>query len=829
LSRVCIIVLVCLSLVLPWAAPVHAASVVRVGIFQSPPLNFVDEEGRPQGLFVDILGEIARQEGWRLRYVPGSWAECLQRLRQGSIDVLLSIAYTPRRARRYDFNRHTVISTWGQVYVRRGLDIQTVLDLAGKTVAVLKGDIYNQDLRRLVREFEVTCRFREVDRYEQVFALVQRGEADVGAAERLFGDRMQARYSLRETPIVFSNHQLRFGFPKGTRRELIAAVDRVLGRMKAQEGSPYYQALDRWLVVRPHPRLPEWLYWVLVTLVGLGLLSFLVSAVLRRQVRRKTAELAAKNQELAEGLERLARAEADLRASRERYRTLVDNLPYGLFIADCTTARLLFVNPRFCQLFGYDPQEILELTLWDLALPSEHEHLRALLRRYAAGEEASTTFRCTGRRKDGSTVRCEVNVSSVPYQGQKGLQGVTREVTAEEMLERQLVQAQKMEAVGTLASGVAHEFNNILMAIRGYAQLLATALGEDPRLRGYLDKIEHSARRAADLTSTMLSFSRLESGEKRPVDLTTVVKGVVGLLKRTLPPHIELVLEPPPKLPPVLGNPNHLEQVLLNLAVNARDAMPEGGRITVRLRWQKVDAPFRARNPWARAGSYCVIEVSDTGSGMPPEVLSRIFEPFFTTKEPGRGTGLGLAVAYRIVENHQGVILAESSPGQGSTFYMYLPAMEQAELPLAVAPGERPLPQGQGRWILVVDDEPPVREISREALESVGYLVSEAAHGQEALDLYRRALRVGRPFDLVILDLGMPVMDGRECLHRILEIDPQARVVVTTGYTQGDLELGELAQATKGILEKPFDLTTLIHRVGEVLASLPPRRGRPAS
>ena len=799
-----------------------------MGIFQFPPLNFIDDTGRARGLFVDVLDEIARKQGWRLRYLPSSWAQNLERLQRGQIDILLSIAYTPERARRFIFSRDTVITTWARLYVRRQQDIQTVLDLAGKTVAVLKGDIYYQDLQGLVREFKVPCRFLEKDSYPQVLAAVQKGEADGGAVERIFGDRMLARYSLRETPIIFGNHQLRFGFSKHTPPELVAAVNQMLGQMKKQVGSPYYQALDRWLTVRPHPRLPEWLYWLLGAVVSLGLLSLLASAVLRRQVRRKTAELAAKNRQLAEGLERLAQMEADLRASRERYRSLVENLPYGLFIADCTSARLWFVNPRFCQLFGYGRREMEGLSLWDLAAPGEHEHLRALLRRYAAGEEAGTTFRCTGRRKDGARVRCELSVSLAPYQGRKGIQGVTREVTGEEMLERQLVQAQKMEAVGTLASGVAHEFNNILMAIRGYAQLLAAALGEDPRLRGYLEKIEHGARRAADLTGTMLSFSRLESGEKRPVDLAAVVKGVVGLLKRTLPPHVELVLEPPPELPPVLGNPNHLEQVLLNLAVNARDAMPGGGRISLRLRHQKVDSTFRARNPWACAESYCVIEVRDTGGGMAPEVLARIFEPFFTTKEPGRGTGLGLAVAYRIVENHQGALLAESEPGRGSTFYLYLPALEQAEpAPAAGEGSDRPLPPGRGRWVLVVDDEPPVREISREALESVGYLVSEAAHGQEALDLYRRALRVGQPFDLVILDLGMPVMDGRECLRRIREIDPQARILVTTGYTRADQELGELARATAGILEKPFDLTTLIHRVGEVLAGMSPRRGRP--
>ncbi|MBI4798022.1 MAG: PAS domain S-box protein [Desulfarculus sp.] len=512
------------------------------------------------------------------------------------------------------------------------------------------------------------------------------------------------------------------------------------------------------------------------------------------------------------------KAEEALQQSEERYRSLVENVPYGLCITELPSGRFLFINRTVCEMFGYTFDEGLHKTLWDVTDPAEHQEMRRRVTLHLDGTGVATPSVYTGLRKDGGKFRYEATVALVSYQGRPALQGIIRDVTSQEMLERQLQQAQKMEAVGTLAGGVAHEFNNILMAIRGYTQLMAQTPDLPAKAALYLAKIENSTKRAADLTNTMLSFSRLDTGGRRAVWVNEVVEEVRALLGQTLPPHIELDLRLTPDLPPVRANQNHLEQVVLNLALNARDAMEEGGLLTIATAVAVLDLDFCGIHPWARPGPYVLIEVTDTGSGMPAAVLEHVFEPFFTTKEPGRGTGLGLALAYTMIKAHGGGLVVKSLAGQGSRFVIYLPATQGdlAAQEAAAAQEASPL-AGQGQRLLVVDDEPAVREVAREALTQHGYRVHEAGHGQEALEMYAAARERGRPYGLVLLDLAMPVMDGQRCLELLLEMDPAARVLVATGHGGDESSLSALEGRAAGVLRKPFDLTTLLTQVAELL------------
>jgi PAS domain S-box-containing protein len=514
------------------------------------------------------------------------------------------------------------------------------------------------------------------------------------------------------------------------------------------------------------------------------------------------------------------RAEEALHQSEERYRSLVENVPFGLCISEMPSGKFLFLNRTVCEIFGYTLAEGMEKTIWDIADPADHARMGQRVKAHLdGGEGLALPAVYTGLRKDGGRLRFEVTVALVSYQGRPALQGIVRDVTSQELLERQLQQSQKMEAVGTLAGGVAHEFNNILMAIRGYTQLLAQIPALPARAGEFLGKIEASTKRAADLTYTMLSFSRLETGQRQGVRVNEVVEEVGALLAQTLPPHIELALETAGDLPLVLANQNQLGQVVLNLALNSRDAMDQGGRLTIATGSARLGQEFCEVHPWARPGLYVLIEVSDTGSGMPPEVLEHVFEPFYTTKEPGRGTGLGLALAYTMIGSHEGGMVVQSRPGQGSRFSVYLPAA--GELPVATAisaPPQAAPRAGQGQRLLVVDDEPAVREVAREALEQHGYLVGEAGQGQEALEMYARAREQGHPFDLVLLDLAMPVMDGEKCLTRLLEMDPAARVLVATGHGGEQAAMDKLEGRVVGVLKKPFDLQTLLAEVARLLA-----------
>ncbi|MCB2186191.1 MAG: PAS domain S-box protein [Deltaproteobacteria bacterium] len=516
-------------------------------------------------------------------------------------------------------------------------------------------------------------------------------------------------------------------------------------------------------------------------------------------------------------------AEEKLHQSEARYRSLVEDMPYGLFLVELPSGRFLFLNSEIQRMFGFEPGEPITRTIWDVIAPRDHELVAKRFAQRLAGQGVSSSYTYTAFRKDGTPMRVEATVTLTEYNGKMAAQGFARDITAQENLQKQLEQAQKMEAVGTLAGGVAHEFNNILMAIRGYSQLLAGREGLAAPHREHLTQIDEATKRASDLVESMLNFSRLEGGGVQAVEPNRVVQMVARLLERTLPPNLSLQLRLGPELPLVMANPHHLEQILLNLAVNARDAMPDGGVITIRTGNLVVDEKFLRGHPWARAANYDWIAVEDQGVGIPAEVLPRIFEPFFTTKEPGKGTGLGLSVAYSMIKTHQGEIEVDSRPGAGAVFTLYLPGDPELELPAPEESRDTPLPQGRGQRILVVDDEAAVRDISREALESFGYQVALASQGREALELYTAAQERGEAYDLVILDLSMPVMDGRQCLAELWQVDPGARVIVATGHIADHRELPGLGLEVTGVLGKPFDLAELLQEVHQALAT--PRVG----
>ena len=404
-----------------------------------------------------------------------------------------------------------------------------------------------------------------------------------------------------------------------------------------------------------------------------------------------------------------------------------------------------------------------------------------------------------------------------------------QDMTEREELQRQLQHAQKMEAVGTLAAGMAHEFNNILMGIQGYAQLVCTNGETKDSNVHYMQQILLSCGRAAGLIKKMLIFARPDTGEKQATQVNAVVNSVMQILRQTIPPQIELKSDLDEALPPVMAVPSQLEQVLVNLGVNGRDAMPEGGQLTFRTQLTEIDKEFVANHSWAKMGTYVEIAVEDNGDGIREEHIEHVFDPFFTTKEPGKGTGLGLSIVYSIVKNHKGHILAESEPGKGSCFRVFLEVEKTRTAGFREPRSVNGLPagsheekmmethKGRGERVLVVDDEEQVREVAEGILNTFGYQTVAASNGREAVELYRKSLEDDRPFALVLLDKGMPVMDGDACLVALLELDPKVRVLFTTGYADEPLRNHAIESGATGFLHKPFDLENLLSAVKKVL------------
>lgn len=522
--------------------------------------------------------------------------------------------------------------------------------------------------------------------------------------------------------------------------------------------------------------------------------------------------------------ERLKAQEA-LRQSEERYRSLVENSPDGIFMAEIPSGRIRFVNDEICRMFGFNRQEALELTFWDVLSAEEASKVKELVQRVLSGQELSKeSISVKGLRRDQTHILLDVRVALINYQGEELVQGIVRDTTEQDRLQRQLQHAQRMEALGTLAAGVAHEFNNILASMRGFAELWLMDLeGKGLLAEGethYAKEVLAGCDRAGALTRRMLTLARVEAGERCPLKVNQVTEAAQRLLRQTISPNVSIKLALSGGLPFVMADPTQLEQVILNLAVNARDAMPEGGTLRIGTRYSLLDDDFCKRYPYAVPGSYVEIFVEDDGIGIPEELKERIFDPFFTTKEAGKGTGLGLSVSYSIVKAHDGYIIVQSPPDgkdRGSLFRIFLPPVEVEGDQGVPAKEPSSLPRGQGERILVVDDETRVRQILNKVLETNGYEVTLAANGQEAARSYVEALERGQQFHAVILDMAMPVRDGRWAMAEILKVDPSARVMIVTGYIDEEWLDEKLRARARAILHKPFDVSILLGTLRECL------------
>ncbi len=518
---------------------------------------------------------------------------------------------------------------------------------------------------------------------------------------------------------------------------------------------------------------------------------------------------------LARDISELREAERGREESERRYRSLFERVLDAVATFD-EDGRLVDLNPAGRDLLGTGPIEGGKDAAAAAGAPApflDPERFAALKTQLAA-QGSVRDFEMQLRVPRGlRTALFTGGMDELSPGGPKVIQGILRDVTEQRELQRQLVQAQKMESVGTLAGGIAHDFNNILTATLGYALLIRKEVDDREAVLSHLQVLEHSARRAVELTRRLLSFSRSGVSDRKPVRLNEIVQEAVQLLRRTFDRSIEIRTSYGTDLPPILGDQGQIHQVLINLCVNARDAMPGGGTLVLRTRGERMGVDGEPPRPDAPSPATVVLEVIDTGSGISREILPKIFDPFFTTKGPGAGTGLGLSIVYGIVKQHGGHVDVTSEPGRGTTFTIRFPASAQEPASADAAP--RPAPRPHGReTILVVDDEPALRQLMSISLSELGYTVLEAADGLEAIEQYQRH----RPsVDLVLLDLVMPRLGGREAYLRLKELDPGIRAVFATGYGIDDKVQELLATGVLGIIKKPYEMTAVENEVRAVL------------
>jgi len=509
-----------------------------------------------------------------------------------------------------------------------------------------------------------------------------------------------------------------------------------------------------------------------------------------------------------------ARAEAEA-----KYRTLVEHVNAITYIAEIgINGEWHYVSPQVEAILGYSQQEWLAQSRnWAQHIhPDDMPMVERAEETSMRGEPYQAEYRL--KRKDGREVW--LNDTAVVVNGNSArpvMEGIMVDITERKLLETQLQQSRKMEAVGRLAGGIAHDFNNLLTIITGYTDMALSRPSVPLELRSDIERIENAAGRAAALVRQLLAFSRKQVLQPKTLDLNAIVENMDKLLRRLIDDNIEMTTKVQEDLGKVKADPAQVEQVIMNLVVNARDAMPKGGMLVLETCNTDLDASYALAHPSVKAGRYVMLAVSDTGVGMDAETVAHIFEPFYTTKESGRGTGLGLSTVYGIVKQSGGYIWVYSEPGKGSTFKVYLPRVE--ELAEETAPAKSPLGEQRGsETILVVEDEEAVRELVRTILVGQGYEVIVARNPHHAEEI---ALKFPKEIHLLLTDVVMPGTSGRELAARIMVSRPGIRVLFMSGYTENVITSGGLLEEGLAFLQKPFSPAVLVQRIREVLTHAP--------
>jgi len=511
-------------------------------------------------------------------------------------------------------------------------------------------------------------------------------------------------------------------------------------------------------------------------------------------------------------------AEEKIRQSEESYRNIFQNAQVGLFRTRISDGKILESNDQLARMFGYNNREefIAEYATWkNYVDPGTRERMLEQIHQNGFIENFEARF----YRKDRSIFWARYSARLYPEQG--WIEGVAQDITEHKRVEEeraklqeQLQQAQKLESIGRLAGGVAHDFNNMLSVVLGYGEIILGDLHQEDPLRDKVQEMVNAGQRAKALTSQLLAFSRKQTLQPQVLDLNNQIRNTEKMLRRLLAEDIELSLILAKDLPWVLFDPGQLDQVIINLAVNARDAMPKGGRLLIETSVVDLDETYAAAHAETKPGKYVLLAFTDTGVGMDKKTVSQVFEPFFTTKKKGEGTGLGLSTVYGIVKQSNGHIWVYSEPGNGTTFKVYLPPTEakpktQAEIVIS------PAPSG-GEHILVVEDELSVRNLMKMLFSSLGYTVTIAANGDEALRLVEK---MGVKPDLVITDVVMPKMSGKELIDRLRKTYPHLKALFMSGYTDNAIVHHGVLDPDTPFIQKPFNIQEIGKKVREVLGS----------
>ncbi|MBN1379142.1 MAG: transporter substrate-binding domain-containing protein [Gammaproteobacteria bacterium] len=769
---------------------------VRVGVYENQPKIYIDENGVVSGIFAIILEEIAQLEKWKLIYVPCEWQECLEFLKSGRIDLMPDVAFSYERDEQFDFHEEEVVSSWSVVYANNKKQMSNISDLNGRRIAVLKGSIQQTVMEQMANGFSFNIAVSEAKSFEEAFTLVADGIVDAVASNHFYGNYYYREYGLVKTPIVFNPVSLYFATASDSNPDLLKAIDNNLRTMKSKPGSVYYSALVRWMEKPPKVIVPQYFIWIISGVGGGLVLAIVLILLLRWQVRIGTRNLVHANKMLGE--------------SEQKFRELFHQHAAVKLLIDPDDGSIVEANKAAEEFYGWSGEQLRRMRIQDINILTP-EQVKTEMAKAANLRRIYFEFR--HRLANGSIRDVAVFSSRIDIQGRPLLHSIIHDITERRNLEDRLQQAQKMEAVGRLAGGVAHDYNNMLGVILGYTELALEKTRPADPLHDDLKEIFNAARRSTELTRQLLAFSRKQTVHPKVLDLNETLKGMFKMLRRLLGEDIDLTWLPADGLWPIKIDPTQVDQILANLCVNARDAITDVGKVTIETSNITFDEAYCADNPGFLPGEFVLLAVSDDGCGMDKETMDHAFEPFFTTKSINKGTGLGLATVYGIVKQNDGFINIYSEPEIGTTFRLYFPRYAgKADTINTTIMSE--IPQGQGEVVLLVEDDQAIRKMSGKMLENLGYQVLPANSPGEAM---RLADEYAGGIHLLITDVIMPEMNGSDLASRLSALYPETKTLFMSGYTAEVIAHRGVLDDGVNFIQKPFSQKDLAAKVREVL------------
>ncbi len=901
-------------LLLPLLAKPCAAREIKVGVYDNKPLIFQDEQGKFQGIALDVLRDIANAEGWDLTFVPGNWSECLERLEKGEIDLQVAIAFSTSREAIFSFPNETLLTNWGRLYRNPKITASSFLELEGKTVALQKNDIHATVFLSLMEKFNRQFTPQFFLTYNEIMEQVEAGTVDLGVINRMYAMQNASRYNVKPTPMIFNPIEVGYATPKGKGEDIRRAIDHRLALLREDKGSVYYKSIEKWFGQDSTMATPNWVKAALLGGCGLLLFIFSVSIFLRKQISIKTTDLQTVfdssptaifihtmdgtiidlNQTMLE-MYRVTKKQAlklSIASDYSSPQNPLHMLPAYWDKADKGTAQQfewLAQRPGDNSTFWvlvtlkkirYDGQEVIYASVQDITehknteerLASEQEWLAVTLRSIgdgviatdtmggivflnkvaedltgwknsdAQGKPSSEVFNIinekTGEKcvspiqrvmelgrivglanhtaliaRDGT--QRSIADSGAPIRDREskivGVVLVFRDVSHEQKMEEELLKIRKLESIGVLAGGIAHDFNNILAAILGNIELTAYRIPkEDTHSLALLEDAQKATKRATKLTQQLLTFAKGGAPLKEEIQLPELITESADFVL-----HGSLVAcnyDFPTDLWRVDVDSGQIGQVIQNIILNAKHAMPEGG--TIRIKCDNLDDAATESLLSVDLGNYVRIVIQDTGVGIPKEIIDKIFDPYFSTKQ--EGSGLGLAICHSIVNKHEGYITVDSVSGKGTKFTIYLPATLQQKTGIKEA-CEKTHPVKSAR-VMVMDDEQMLLDVARAQLVVLGHEAILVKEGAQAVNKYQELQDNGTPIDLVIMDLTIPGgMGGQEAAHKLLQIDPDAKIIVASGYSNDPVMSDYGDYGFKAAIAKPFNLKELNASIAAVL------------